>query len=137
MEHLKMKLNAKPVEVHHNEFEDYMPLILYQRLIQCGILKRSPEVKENFIFKRVELDEVSKNRVKSGAVLASYALVLQELLDQNNIGFMLSKKPLNDVIARDSIQYRKKNWQILVNELLEGRVRISADIRQRVLDGDV
>ena len=47
----------------------------------------------------------------------------------------MNRSALKKVIERDN-ENIKKNWEDLINELLEGRVRIDTSIRERLFNGN-
>lgn len=120
-----------------------MPMELYGKLIDTGVLKRSPEYKINHIFRRVELDLPAKLKVESGELLVRYVTVLEERLGMIKQTMSYNKKKLATIKSSDpNIEYSERmeivanNWKTILNELLIGRVDLNKEMVLILIQGD-
>lgn len=106
---------------------------LYKKLIAMHIIKRSPDIKEDVATNKVKLDNESNLLLKSGAYLAAYALVMQDLLSQHFLDLKMDEKVMKEVSESKEV---KRNWTKVIEELLEGRIKIDSIGREKLFAGE-
>lgn len=123
-----------------NSPEYYMPANLYQRLIQCGILKRSIAFQEDPMYNRIILDEKNKMKIKTGEMFVRYVLAIKEVVNQRGLSLELDKYAIQSFLNGYLEDYSQKatnmNWILIDNTILRNRVRLEANTHAHLMKGN-